>query len=113
MTINDQWELNKCRDILWDDIAKEKNELNILRQELKDYEAVRTLELWELKSEDGKKMYTVWQTEATIIQETKEQKTDINSKLFLIDKLEWKKDAIANYVINIRDYLKIIPTTQE
>lgn len=105
MTVNEQWELNVLRDKLLEAKAEEKNNLNILKQELKDYEAIRNLELSEELKEDWKKKYTVGNIEALILWATQERKTAINQKVFLIDKIEWKIEAVANYVINIRDYL--------
>ena len=59
LTVNDQRELNVCRDELWQTIADNKNTLTIEKQNLKDIEATRTLELNEEIKEDGKKKYTV------------------------------------------------------
>lgn len=59
MTLNEQRELNICRDELHQQIADKKNELNVAKQELKDYESRRTLEISEEKNDDGKKLYTV------------------------------------------------------
>lgn len=113
LTVNDQRELNVCRDELWQTIADTKNTLTIEKQNLKDIEATRTLELNEEIKDDGKKKYTVAQVESLIQQETQEDKTKINTLLYTIDQLQGKLDAVNNYVINIRDYLKVIPTTQD
>ena len=121
LTVNDQQELNVCRDELLQTKAKLMNDINIKTQENWDYESTRTLELrseMETKidakwNEKETNKYTENEVKAIIKWEMQEKFTELNILKYTLDQVQGKIEAIANYVTNIRDYLKVIPTTQD
>lgn len=121
LTVNDQRELNVCRDELLQTKAKLNNDLNIKSQENWDYESTRTL---KLRSEVETKIDSKWneketnkytenEVKAIIKWEMQDKFTEVNTLRFTIEQVQWKLEAIASYVTNIRDYLKVIPTNQD
>lgn len=106
MTIDDQFDLIKCYDELLQLKAEFKDKAGVKDQEIKDFEAQRTLELKEEKDDSWKKKYTEVEIKSLITQEKQKMQSDANIIAFTLEKLDWKQKAVFSYITCVRDRLR-------
>lgn len=102
--IDDQWELCKCREELLCTKVVYASKVMEISQEIKDMEAMRTLEL-----KGGETKLTEVQIKSIIQQEKGEKIKELASAEFSLGIVTAKADALFGYITCLRDSLRTIP----
>lgn len=105
MKIEEQHELSKCLDELYQDKAQTSNDINLITQQIKEIDASTTLVLKDMKDEKGKNTHTEITIKALIVQhvEVKKLRDDLIKKEFEFETIEGKIKATECYRIDCRD----------